>query len=264
MTEKRFKDFEGTLRKWAHEAIVKEWSSGFNYYPDSIELNLGDSISIPVKCGHREERFLAGLEGQVSARYDSSVTSQRIPRMVVYEYKKIKHPDYEFTVEDGVRIFDVDCNKILYTQEDFDKSSPNLLAEGEEQSLVFLTDDSTIIDLARFIIRKANHYMIDASGEFVHDEKGAVKINEDMIPGAYRAPMIIATHTPNLERALPEFAPVKKLFRIVQDNGEISTYLDEKYETFIKNCRIKFDNEVLRLANKAFRNVINFKPITKV
>lgn len=258
MTAKKFneRDFK-RFKRWAYEAIKNEWSTGFNYYQDSIELRLGESINLHVKGSHDEEHFLGALAQEVVREHDG-VSFELLPRMAVFEYKH----DWAFPViESRIKIYDVEQQRYLENKSAYESSGPNILAEGEAKSLVFFTNGKNLVDLARLLLKKSSFFNLDDRGERIMAplESGQkYEENPDKLDGAYRTPMVITSHTPSIEKRLPEFAPVKKLFKI-RGSEELSTYVDKTYDKFVDNCRIRFEGEAIRLGNKAFRDFINFE-----
>lgn len=244
----------------AHKAIKAKLSSGFNHYPKSIELSFQESVHLPIKCGHRDETFIGELERRLFREFGSKIRTTSLPRRVIYEYSKEDHIYTMPKPETGVRLWDVKQKRYLKDEEDYRNSSPDLLAVGEEKSIIFLTEPNNMVNLAKFLIHQTNAFLLDETGQPIPDESQpeGYAVNPYSVPESYDAPMIIVTHNLELERDLPEFAPVKKLYRI-RGQEEISTYLDKTYEDFVKNCRMKFDGAVKRLANKIFRDIINFE-----
>lgn len=247
------------LRLMGFDTILKKLTSGFNYYPNSIEGQFQDTIYLPIKFGHRNTIFLSLLEKEVEKEFHSHVRCLRVPRKAIYQWFKsynFPHP------EKRIRIYDVEQKKHILNIEEYKQSSGKLLAEGEEESLVFEPKTVNLATLAIFLIKKGSFFITDSEGNLIpslEDSEYPFKVNPDKISDeAYMTPMIITTFNKDLQAQLPSFAPVKKVFKI-KGKEEIGTYLDKLYPNFIENCKIKFDGEKDRLVNKLFRDFINFE-----
>lgn len=246
-----------TFRKLALDAIALNLSRGFNYYPDSVELAMADSIVIPVKFGHRNTEFINLLEKAVCSEFKKRVENRRFPRTVVYQWLK----NYEFPKpEEKTRIYDISQGRYVQDEADYKQSSNNLIAEGAEFTLVFKPQQSDLVDVVRFISRKGNLFLTDNSGSLIPaDAESPLQLNpERLSDSAYMTPMIITSYDAQLEKELPAFRQVKKLYKI-KGKEEISTYVDKTLNEFVRNCRIQFKKPILRLANKLFKDFINYE-----
>ena len=259
MPKKKFSERErSAFRKLALEAITQRLATGFNYYPQSIELSLNDAITIPVKCSHRSLEFVTLLEDTVSSEFGRTIRSERHLKIAVYQWLK----GYKFPHEEKMRIWDVEQGKYARSEEEYVNASEKLIAEGEELTLVFKPPRKKLIEVVRSITRKGSFYLTDEEGLPLPAPEGSkypFELNPERISDdAYMTPMIVTTFDRVIARALPDFKQVTKLYKI-KSKEEISVYLDKTLEAFKKKCRVRFEGQKMRLANRLFRDFINFE-----
>lgn len=249
-------------RKLGLDAILLKTVTGFNYYPKSIEKESQNMIHIPIKYGHRSIDFLNLLGDAVNYEFRDKVSTKIFPRKVIYQWLKT----YNFPKpEESINIFDVGRNLYIHNEEEYLTVSNRLLAEGDEQSLVFIPKNMlTLIDLTLFLVSRGSFYLTDEEGQLIpalEDSDYPFKLNPDRLGDeAYITPMIITSYDKTLESKLNGFSPVRKLFKL-KGNEEISVYLDKSYDEFVEKCKIIFDGPVLKLANKLFKDFINLEEI---
>jgi hypothetical protein len=247
-------------RRLGLDAILSKTVTGFNYYPESIEKEARNLIHIPVKFGHRSIEFLNLLQTAVRKEFKDTVSKKIFSRKVIYHWLRT----YAFPApEERISIFDVETNAYIHNREEYSSASNKLLAEGDEQSLSFIPETAhTLVDLALFLESKGSFYLTDDNGELIPGAEGSehpFELNPNRISDeAYMTPMIITSYDEDLESKLTSFCPVKKLFQIRGDE-EISVYLDKTYNEFREKCRLDFEGPVLKLANRLFRDFINFE-----
>ncbi len=116
--------------------------------------------------------------------------------------------------------------------------------------------------MVAILIDKGVFYLLDKQGNPIpssKEENFPFKLNPNRISEeAYMIPMIITTYNEDLGNRLNGFYPIKKLFKI-KGNEEISVYLDKNLGAFRQFCVIDFEEPVIRLANKLFKDFINFE-----
>ncbi len=247
------------FRQLALESILHQHATGFNYYPKSVELYLGNSIAIPVKFGHRNSIFLDLLEQSLKTEFGPGLETARFPRVVAYFWNK----RYSFpSADEGTRLWSVDTKRYIETAQEYATSSKNIIAEGPECTFVVKPSKNDLIPAIQFIGKKGSFFKLNDDGDRVASCEGShlpfEENPERLSDEAYKTPMLATSYTPELAAALPSFKPVIKLFKI-KGQEEISTYLDKTQEKFETHCTVKFPGTVRRLANRLFRDFINFE-----
>ncbi len=258
MSKRKFSDRErSTFRTLALEAITQKLATGFNYYPNSVELTIKNAVAIPVKYGHRSLEFIGLLEKAVTSEF-KGVDSVKFPRIVVYQWLK----GCNFPKEAGTKIWDISQGRYLNDEQEYNSSSEKLIAEGDEMTLVFKPSPDRLVDVVKLIMQKGSFYSTNDDGSLVPAPNGSkhpFELNPKRLSDdAYMTPMIITSFDEELATQLPAFRPVTKLYKI-KENEEISVYLDKTLDACVKKCRVRFENHKQRLANKLFRDFINFE-----
>jgi hypothetical protein len=250
-----FSDLElQSIRSSALNAMLQRLIRGINHYPNSVEIGITDSITIPVKFGHRRLDVIHLLERALAKEFNGPIPSWKLPRSVVYQWLRA----YYFPRPDEtIQIYDVKQGKYIRSDDEYRLASDELLAEGQELTLILKPSRNQIVDVVRFISKRGGKYAttIDDS---IDDSTGALRVNQERLnDSVYATPMILTSYDDQLLTELSDFSPVRKLFT-VRGNEEISTYIDKKYPEYLAQSLLKLESTVLRLANKLFRDYINF------
>jgi hypothetical protein len=199
------------------------------------------------------------LQTAVTREFGSGIKSETFPRTVVYQWLRT----YVFPKpQESIRIYDVAQAKYLDSEAEYNRASDNLIAEGSESTLIFLPHKRNLVSVAKFLERKGGFFRIGEDGRLLPAPEGSAhpfELNPERISDeAYMTPMIITTYDPQLEKELPSFGQIKKLYK-VKGCEEISTYVDKTFDEFVKTCRIKFETPITRLGNRLFKEFINYE-----
>jgi hypothetical protein len=257
---KRFSTSElQKLRNLGLDAMMQKLARGFNYYSRSVEQQIRGAIVIPVKFGHRDLQFLTSLEQAVASEFKGLVQSRTFPRTVIYQWLRSYHFPQS---EESIRIYDVEQQTYLRDGHAYATASDRLIAEGEEMTVLFKPAPAQLVPAVHFLMKKGSFYLVDDAGLLIPTPNGSTfpfQVNPERInDNAYMTPMIITTHDAELEKQLPSFSPVQKLCKM-KGEQEISTYVDKTLARFQKHCRIRFEAPILRLANRLFKDFINYE-----
>jgi len=137
-----------------------------------------------------------------------------------------------------------------------------LIAEGSESTLIFLPQKRNLVAVVNFLTKKGSLFLTQEDGTLIPAPEGNTYpflLNPERLSDeAYMTPMIITSYYQELEKELPSFGQIQKLYKI-KGKEEISTYVDKTADKFVRNCRIRFAKPVLRLGNKLFKDFINYE-----